>query len=76
MYNEALSRIFLSVAGVMGENKIVKTKDLAYRFVKILSTISDVSFALPILYIFTYTKFFQFVYMLHADFSTFIFLKP
>jgi len=70
MYNEALSRSFnFPVVGVMGENKIVKTKDLAYRFVKILSTISDVSFTLPILYIFTYTKFFQFVYMLHADFS-------
>lgn len=46
MYNEALSRSFNfpAVVDVMGEIKIVETKDFAYRFVKILSL--DVSFTL------------------------------
>lgn len=58
----------------MGENKIVETKDLVYRFVKILSSVLDMASTLPVLCIFI--KLFQFAYKVHADFSTFIFLKP
>lgn len=73
MYNEALSRSFNFLSRCHGgENKIVETKDLAYRFVKILS-LDRVFYSPGVVYIYISHRIIA--VCAHAEFSTFFFLK-